>query len=498
VRALDDVDLVVRQGEVHGLLGENGSGKSTLIKVLAGYHVPDPGAQLEAHGQPVQFPLPPGEARRLGLAFVHQDLGLIPSLSVVENLRLTDLASRRAWRISWADERRRAAEAFARYRVPMDPRGTVSDLRPVERALLAIVRAMEDLRASGPEAPAHVLFLDEPSVFLPKTETDQLFALIRSIVQAGTSVVFVSHDIGEVREITDRVTVLRDGRTVATVTTSETGWEDLVAMIVGRRVATPSSDRSAGPAAETLASVAGVRSDSVRGLSFDLRFGEVLGLTGLAGSGFEEVLYLLFGARPAQGGELRLKGALYDLGKITPAVALRAGIVLVAADRQRHGAVGSLPVFDNVMLPALDRYRAGFRLERRRMLAAAGELLRRFDVRPNNPKMPYQALSGGNQQKALLAKWLQTRPSLLLLDEPTQGVDVGAREQIRALIRAAAGKDAAVVCASSDHGELVLLCDRVLVVSDGRVADQLAGDELSVELIAERVYASEPPGTPSA
>jgi ribose transport system ATP-binding protein len=451
VRALADARLEVLPGEVHGLLGENGSGKSTLIKVLAGYHAPDPGAELEVGGHAVPLPLPSGEARRLGLAFVHQDLGLIPSLSVLENLRLTDFAARRG-RISWGAERRRAAEAFARYGVHIDPRRAVADLPPVDRALLAIVRAMEDLGAASA-----ALVLDEPTAFLPAAETERLFALVRSITAAGTSVVLVSHDLAEVRAITDRVTILRDGRTAGTVVTKATATEEFVAMILGGRPAPKKTPPSRQPSGKTFVSVTGA-------VSFELGRGEVLGLTGLAGSGFEQLLYDLCGAGRAETGSLTLAGVSYDLGAMTPDRALRAGIVLVPADRHRDGAVGSLPVSDNVMLPALDRHRARLALRRRPMAAAAAELLRRFGVRPDQPSLLYQELSGGNQQKALLAKWLQLSPALLLLDEPTRGVDVGARAEVWSVIRAAADAGAAVICASSDSEELDTLCDRVLSV----------------------------------
>ena len=495
MRALDRAELVVCPGEVHGLLGENGSGKSTLIKVLAGYHAPDPGADLEVGGRAVRLPLRAGEARRLGLSFVHQDLGLIPSLTVLENLRLPDLAARSRWYISWRSERRRAREVFARYGVALDPREVVSDIGPVERALVAIVRAMESLRfAALEEAPSAVLFLDEPTVFLPRAETEQLFTLVRSIARAGTAVVFVSHDLGEVQEITDRVTVLRDGRTVGTVGTRATATEDVVGMILGRDVAAEVPVRASAKAGAGFVSVAGLSGGTTTRISFELRRGEVLGLTGLAGTGFADVPYLLFGARRATSGRFTVAGRRHDLAAMTPAHARSLGVALVPADRQRDGAVGTLSVADNLTLPTVDRYRAAARLNRGRMLADARELLDRFAVRPADPTLPYDALSGGNQQKALLAKWLATRPSVLLLDEPTQGVDVGARPEIRALIRAASADGTAVLCASADFGELASLCDRVLIVSDGRIADELAGSELSEDRIAERAYAVPPRG----
>ena len=489
VRALDGAELVVRPAEVHGLLGENGSGKSTLIKVLAGYHAPDPGGELEIGGREVRLPLRGGEARRLGLSFVHQDLGLIPSLRVLENLRLPDLAARSRWYISWPTERRQAEEAFARYGVALDPSMLVSEIRPVERALLAIVRAMEDLRSAMlEEAPSAVLFLDEPTVFLPKTETEQLFALVRSIARAGTAVVFVSHDLGEVHEITDQVTVLRDGRTIGTVATRATSTEDVARMILGRALAAEEPARPAAGDGVGVVSVEGLTGGGLAGISFELRRREVLGLTGLAGSGFADAPYLLVGARRATSGRITVAGDRTDLAAMTPTRARSLGIALVPADRQRDGAVGSLPVSDNLTLPTIDRYRRAARLDRRRMLADARELLGRFDVRPPDPTLPYDALSGGNQQKALLAKWLTTRPWLLLLDEPTQGVDVGARPEIRALIRAASAEGAAVLCASGDFGELASLCDRVLVLANGRVAGELEGSGVSEHGIAERAY----------
>jgi ribose transport system ATP-binding protein len=491
-RALADVGLTVLAGEVHGLLGENGSGKSTLIRILAGYHAPDPGGELEVGGRPVGLPLRPGEPRRLGLSFVHQDLGLIPSLSVLENLRLGELSVGRGLRISWSRERRRAREAFSRYGLDLDPRTRVADLEPLERALLAIVRAAEEMRTSG-----GLLVLDEPTAFLPRTETEQLLSLVRELAASGDSVLFVSHDLEEVMSVTGRVTVLRDGRSLATVATGEVAVQDLVELIVGRRLEPGHRAPREPREREAAASVVDLSGDAVRGVSFDVRRGEVLGLTGLAGSGFEEVLALLCGARPASRGRLVLAGASHDVTRLTPDAALGAGIALLPADRHRDGGVGSLSVADNVTLPVVDRYAPRGRLRRARLLRDAAKLLAQHDVRPRDPKLLYRALSGGNQQKALIAKWLSTKPRLLLLDEPTRGVDVGARLQIFALIRDAARAGASVLCASSDHEQLSEICDQVLVFSGGLVVSRLAGDDLAKERIAEacyRTWAAEPNG----
>jgi ribose transport system ATP-binding protein len=491
-QALADVSLTVLPGEVHGLLGENGSGKSTLIKILAGYHAPDEG-ELEVNGEHVKLPLYPGQFRELGMSFVHQDLGLIQSVSVVENLLVGELAeSKQRWRIRWSRERARARATFARYGVPIDPRARVGDLSPVARALLAIVRAVESMRErAGGDDFRGLLILDEPTVFLPKTGTDQLFALIREIVATGSSVLFVSHDLDEVRQITDRVTVLRDGHVVDTVVTAETREGRLVEMIIGRSLEALTAEHHDLTDKKVGVSVRKLTGGSLSGLSLELHQGEVLGLTGLVGSGFEEVPYLLFGAWRSTEGELVIDDVRHDLTGMTPAKATHIHMALLPADRQRDGSVASLSVADNVTMQVIDEYYNHLRLERGRMLSDSRSLGREFDVRPNEPRMVYAELSGGNQQKALLAKWLQGNPRFLLLHEPTQGVDVGARQQIFAMIRAAAAGGAAVVCASADYEQLGAICDRVLIFARGRIVQQLVGAQVTKERITEQCYNSQ-------
>jgi ribose transport system ATP-binding protein len=485
--ALDDVSIAVEAGEVHGLLGENGSGKSTLIRILAGYHAPDPGGELEVRGKRVGLPLPPGEFRELGMSFVHQDLALIPSLSVVENLRLTELSLARTLRLSWREERDKARQALARFGLAVDPRAPVDDLAPVERALLAIIRAVEGLPAAG----GGLLVLDEPTVFLPETERRRLFHLIRQVAGAGAGVLFVSHDLNEARAVTDRITVLRDGRNVGTVSTASVAAEDLLEMIVGRRLppGEGSTSDSRGRHAVLIEDLSG---SVVNNLSFELRRQEIVGLTGLAGSGFDEVPYLLFGALPCRSGRLTFNGSSVELPGMTPRRALRIGLALLPGDRQRQGSVGSLSLTDNLTLPTLDRYSERLRLSRRRMRDDTSRLLSEFDVRPNRPTMPYLALSGGNQQKAGLAKWVHHKPPLLLLDEPTRGVDVGARRQITAMVRRATREGVAAICTSIDHEQLIELCDRVLVFHGGRIAKELSGSELTKERIAQECHRRPP------
>jgi ribose transport system ATP-binding protein len=489
VRALHDVELTIRRGEVHGLLGENGSGKSTLIKILSGYHAPDRGGALEINGRPVTLPLRPGQFRRLGMSFVHQDLGLVDSLSVVENLLVGDLTSTRSWRLSWARERRRARETFESFGLDIDPRAHVSDLRPTDRALLAIVRAVGEIRANTAADGSEygLLVLDEPTGSLPAADRDRLFTILREIAATRASILFVSHQLDEILEITDRVTVLRDGEVRGTIDTARASDEVLVEMIVGRRLQAVPVDRERRKDGRQVL-ITGLTGGSARDVSLTVQQGEVVGLTGLLGSGFEEVPYYVFGARSAATGRLAVDGKTYDLRGMSPSRALEAGVALIPGDRERNGSVGSLSVGDNVTLRVLDTYHSRLGLNRRRMRRDARRLLEQFDVRPPDPRLTFRALSGGNQQKAMLAKWLQTKPALLFLHEPTQGVDVGARQQIFQLIRRAAADGAAVVCASTDYEQLAAVCDRVVVFGRGRVARELTGDQVTKERIANQCY----------
>jgi ribose transport system ATP-binding protein len=481
-RALDAAGIELRRGEVHGLLGQNGSGKSTLIRILAGFHAPDPGAELMVGGRPVTLPLPPGRAPELGLRFVHQDLGLIPSLSVLENLLLDELATARWRHLSWRRERERARRSLARLGVDIDPRATVASLTPLERAQLAIVRAVE--------ATPDVLVLDEPTAFLPGSEREQLYALMRGIAAGGRSVLLVSHDLGEVSAVADRVTVLRDGSVVRTAAAASIGAAELVELVVGRRLE-PLDGRFGAPrrapeAIPEAVRIVGLRGDVVRDVSIELRAGETVGLAGLVGSGFDEVPYLLFGVGARRAGRMTLGGGELDLAAMTPQRALDAGMALVPADRARDGAVGSLAIEANVTLPVLDRYAGARGLDRRRLLRDAAAMLEENGIRPSQPRAAFETLSGGNQQRTLLAKWLQTDAPLLLLDEPTRGVDVGARLDIAAAIRALAERGMVIMCASTDHELLAAICGRVLIFSGGVVVLELAGKEVTKERITER------------
>lgn len=495
-RALHDVSFDVMPGQVHGLLGKNGSGKSTLVKILAGFHAPDPGGVLHFNGEPVGLPLKPGDYRRLGMAFVHQNLGLVPSLTVLENLRVVQLTSGKRAFIDWAAEDAAARRALARFGLDIDPHERVDRLTPVQRALLAIVRAFEEIEASRAVTmkPGLVL-LDEPTPFLPASGVAQLFGLVRSITASGSSVIFISHDIDEVMEITDQITVLRDGEVAGELKRADATHDRIVEMIVGRSLARASRPEPAATRGPVYARVTGLAGKMLEPSDLHVHKGEILGLTGLMGSGYEEVPYLVFGARPARSGHIAIDGAPpIPQADLSPRAAIDMGFALLPADRQSESGVGSLPIVDNMFLPDVGRFFRAGRMRNGAMIREARALGVAYEVRPNDPRLKLSALSGGNAQKVLIARWMNRAPVLLLLDEPTQGVDVGTRQQIFAALRQAAAEGMSVVCASSEAEQLAEICDRVLIFAKGRICRELTGDELTKDRISEACYASAFPG----
>jgi ribose transport system ATP-binding protein len=498
-RALDGVDLTVGAREIHGLLGHNGSGKSTLVKVLSGYHAPDPGAELRLFGESLRLPMTLVEQRARGLAFVHQNLGLVPQLSVLENMRVADITGGGRPFIDWRAQRRAAAASLRQFGLPIDPDQPVSSLTPVERALVAIVRAFAAIASNRRGRELHgLLVLDEPTPFLARDDVDRLFRLMRQVVSEGASVLFISHDLDEVLEITDRATVLRDGRVAGSFETRQAGRERILELIAGHAPVVGSGrDRGGGVRAPPVARSAEVAFEVrdlagplLQPLDLALRRGEIVGLTGLLGSGYERVLHHLFGAAPATRGVLQAGAERIDLPSLVPADAVRAGLAFLPGDRQGASGAGGLAVLDNVLLPDLRRFFGGGRLQWPRMRAHARRLAERHRVRPPDVDMKLASLSGGNAQKVLLAKWLDVGPRLLLLEEPTQGVDVGAREDLWNAIREVAAGGTVVLCASSDLEQLEALCDRVLVFARGRCRAEVGGGSLSKAELLRQCYAA--------
>jgi ribose transport system ATP-binding protein len=483
VHALSRADLTVQPGEIHGLLGKNGSGKSTLIKVLSGFHAPDEGT-LEVDGQAVPLPMPPGRSEAHGLAFVHQNLGLSADATVLENLIAGDHGRLNPWRIGWRSEAARARALFRDHHLDLDPDQPVSELLPVQRAQLAIVRAADRVGIHG---RGGVLILDEPTPFLPMEDVRELFAMMRHLAAMGVSIVFVSHDIDEVMAVTDRATVLRDGHVVDSFATAETDRARIVAAIVGRDLST-GRVVEALPASMPAVAVQGLAGRVVRDLSLTVGPGEILGLTGLIGSGYDEVPYLLYGARQAASGRLLLAGVSHDLARLRPRAAMDAGIVLIPADRQRAGMALDLTLTENATLPLLGRSRSGRLLNHRALTRDTAEIMKSFAVKADAPHQAASELSGGNQQKVVLGKWLQLGPRLVLLDEPTQGIDVGARREIYDHVARLCRAGASVICASSEFEQLETIAHRVLVFERGRVKAELRGDAVTKSTIAQACY----------
>lgn len=491
--ALDDVSFGLKSAEVHALLGQNGSGKSTLLKCLAGFHQPDPGWSLSINGSYLDRPVRIGEFRSLGMSFVHQDLALIPSLSVAENLRMGLAISGEKKQIRRNTQRREAGQLLADFGVDLDPAALIEQLRPVDRALIAIVRAVDELRRwqHRNERTGGVLLLDEATAFLDRQGKHRVANLIRQVASAGAGVVVVSHDLKEVVDVADRVTVLRDGKVVAAVDKEVLAGPDAIDTLVQHMTGLVPDvlavrDRSHAPtvAQEGAISVTGLCGGKVSNFSARFRTGEILGVTGLVGGGWEEIPLLLFGARRATAGALQLRGITVQLPTMNPKLAVKLGLGLVPGNRQEEGLVADLSVRANLSLPIISEFMHRGILRKSRERERAGTMCRDYGVSPQDPELPIQALSGGNQQKAVLAKWLSLEPDLVLLQDPTQGVDVAARKRIHRLVREAARDGMTVLYASADHEEIAMVADRVLVVSDGVITHTLVGEGITEEIIA--------------
>jgi ABC-type sugar transport system ATPase subunit len=471
VRALQDVDWELRPGEIHALLGENGAGKSTLIRILAGDHVRDAG-ELLLDGAPVAF-AHPQEALAAGIAFVHQIPAFVPSLSITENLRL-GLPPERRGLIDWRAEHAAAAAALAEVGVHVDPRTRLEALGPHERQLVALARGL----ARHPR----VLVLDEITAPLTEPEVELLHGVVRGLRDRGVAIVYVSHRLEEVLAIADRVTVLRDGRRVATEPMAGLTRRRLAELIVGRDVDELfARDARAGRATsdEPLLTVDRLGRDG--GVSLTLRAGEIVGLAGLAGSGRSRLLRCLFGAQHAEQGEMLLGGEPY--APRHPADAIGAGVGMVTEERLVDGFVDQLTVGQNITLPWLARFRRHGLLRLRQERTAATRLAERLRVRTPSVTARMAELSGGNQQKAILARWTAGDLRVLLLDEPTHGVDIGSKAEIYAIVREHAARGVGVVVASSELEELEALCDRVLLLRAGRAVGELRAEAITKEAV---------------
>jgi ribose transport system ATP-binding protein len=476
VQALDGVALRVRAGEVLAVVGENGAGKSTLMKVLAGIHAPD-GGEVLVDGQPVRN-TSVVDAMRRGIVLIHQELNLAENLSVAANLFLGRERVRGGW-LGWLARsamNEQARALLARVGLPVPPQAVVGELPPGQRQLVEIARALS--------LDARLIIMDEPTSSLTQRETDRLYEVIDDLKKAGVGVLYISHRLAEVRRVADRVTVLRDGRNAGELARDQISHEALVRLMVGRDLKQFYARRHATGASAPVRLA--VRRLTYAGgpaapISFELRAGEVVGLAGLVGAGRTELAEALFGIRAVTGGEVLLDGAAVRIRH--PRQAIRAGLLLVPEDRRRHGLVLEESVRRNLALPNLDLLSALGWVLPGREARLSSELMGRLRVRASGPGQPVGLLSGGNQQKVVLGKWLARRPRVLLLDEPTRGVDVGARSEIYGLMDQLAGEGVAVLMISSDLEEVLGMSDRVLVLHEGRLAGELARAELSEEAV---------------
>jgi ribose transport system ATP-binding protein len=477
VRALRGVSLEVKAGEVHALLGENGAGKSTLIKILSGVHSFDSGA-IEIDGAPVVFNSP-AESRKAGIAVVYQDLSLVESLSVGANLMLNREPTTRFGFLKKRELMAEADDFIKRHNIPLDPRATVGSLPFAYRQMTEICKALM--------GRVRVLILDEPTSALTSDEEQILFDAVDTVVRQNVGVIYVTHRLNEVFRISHRVTVLRDGANVGTFNTAETDMRTLVAAIVGPKHAvagakaaleneTPRATQmsSASRGREILA-LSDVVNERLRGVNLSLAAGEIHGLAGLIGSGRTEILETIFALRPIVRGELRFDGAPREMRG--PVEAIEQGVALVPEDRQMQGLVLDHSIERNFSLPRLPHFSWASWIRRGAETQETEAAINHFSIKALGPSTRVRNLSGGNQQKVVFAKWNNARTRVLLLDEPTVGVDVGAREEIYGLIREAARSGAGALIASSDLSELILLCDRISVVVDGRVTATLLRDE---------------------
>lgn len=493
-KALDNVDLAIRPGEIMGLLGKNGCGKSTLIKILSGFHVPDKGGTLYVNGKKVKLPLAPGEFKKYGMSFVHQDLGLVDTLSVAENWVLEDISTENNIAIDWKSIKRDVRETFKQYHLDIDPDSEVTSLGPVQKAMLAILRAVVNLHDAEKNGRG-LLVLDEPTVFLPKDEVDILFQLVRNVANQGISVLFVSHDLDEVMSLTDSFTVLRDGKNVGNGSTHMVDKNTVIEMILGEKLQeyhVEVKDENRYEGVKPILETKGISGNIISPMDFKVYPQEVLGITGLVGSGFEEIPYLLFGDVEGAEGKFQFEGKDYDLKKFSPKKAVDSKMALIPADRKNLGGVQTLTITENIMMQSMHRYNP-FCLKLNEMNKKANELVNDYTVHPKDISLDFSMLSGGNQQKVLLAKWIQEDPKLLILHEPTQGIDIGARQAIYQLIEnSVKEKGMTVICSSSDYEQLEQICDRVIILVNGQIVETLVGNEITKARITKYCYETLP------
>ncbi|TBW35842.1 sugar ABC transporter ATP-binding protein [Siculibacillus lacustris] len=480
-QALSDVSLAMAPGEVHGLVGANGAGKSTLIRILAGLVTPDRG-RIRLDGEDITVSSPQ-HATALGMSFIHQELAFIPGMTVLQNIMLGVPKATRFGMIDWGRIAREVEPVARRVGITAPLSSNVKGLSTAENWLINICRALV--------RKARLIVMDEPTASLSASESRKLFAIVEDLARSGVAVLYVSHRLDEILRLCDRVTVFRDGRSVAGFARAELSHAGLVEAIVGgavRRTTKPAEPPPQGVVALKVSNLA--RRPKVEGVSFDLHHGEVLGIGGLVGAGRSELARLIYGADAPDTGTMELDGAPYAPHR--PADAVAAGLGLVPEERRADGLVLTKSVAFNLTIPNLAKIVHSPLLpliDDRRRSALAEQTVRDLAIKTTGIEAPVGRLSGGNQQKVVIGRWLIRAPKVLILDEPTRGVDIGARGEIHRLIRDLAAEGVAVLVISSEPDEQPDLCDRVLVMVEGRIVRELKGAELTRQAIIEASYA---------
>lgn len=478
VTALNDVSFEVLPGEVHCLAGENGCGKSTLIKIVTGVYTPEAGAEMAFFGQ-AKTSVNPNEARNHGIAVIWQDLALFPEMTVAENIAFETLLGNTPRLISFGALRRKAAAALKSLGVEIDLEARLNSLPIAQRQIVAIARALV--------SDARLIFMDEPTASLTQSETNSLLDVVRTLSARGVAVVFVSHRLAEVLEISTRVTVLRDGKMVGVYQTKGMTQSHLTELMTGMTFDTEVSAKDKSTA-EPMLTVKGLsRTGEYNDISLTIREGEVLGMTGLIGAGRSELGHTLFGMSRADSGQIELMGQILDLRSNRAAVA--AGIAYVSEDRLALGLVQEQSIEDNLVLPILPRLSGGNSLvSDSRKSKVVQHWLKRLAVKIGLPSDAISTLSGGNQQRVVLAKWLATDPKVLILDSPTVGVDVGARAGIFKIVRELAEQGLAILMISDEVPEVYFNADRVLHMAAGRIVGEYNPREISLRELEDAVY----------
>jgi ribose transport system ATP-binding protein len=472
-RALNDVGFDVRPGEVHALVGENGSGKSTLIKILSGYHLPDLGAVIRVGGQPLHLGSPVASHRQ-GCRFVHQDLGLVGDLSVADNLSLGVGYPMRLGTISSRRWRREVDAALALVELDIDPAQPVDQLSAAAKTGVAVARALQH----DAHGAAAILVLDEPTASLPSPQVAQLHDIVRTVAARGLGVLYVSHHLQEIFDLAETVTVLRDGVRIATRPTTGLDHRTLVNLIVGTEHTIGQRAPQDTATGRVVLTTTGLSRGPLRDFDLQARAGEIVGIAGITGSGRDTVLASVFGATDRDSGTVRVDGTELSAGR--PRRSVELGVAYLPPDRKINGGVMTISAQENFSLTNLSAYWRLPMIRRRRERAAAAHWFREFDVRPVDAgERNLETFSGGNQQKVLLAKWIQRSPKVLLLEEPTQGVDIAAKALLHEQVARAARAGACVVVSSADNDELADLCDRVIVLDRGVARAELSGARLT-------------------